>query len=185
MKRIAALGQSTATAVEANETAAGAMRRIVLLFAAMVVKLIFTSGVALAVQMVSCSILGSPCNDTSGDDFAQGTNNAETIKVFGGADTVYGNGGNDLVYGGSGSDTLYGHGGNDTLYGDRGNDAIDAITFDTSGSTDYTYGGRGNDTIYANDDNTDYGYCGSGSADTVYYDADKDTLKDCEVKQAI
>ena len=80
MKRIAALGQSTATAVAANETAAGAMRRIVLLFAAMVVTLIFTSGVALAVQIVSCSILGSPCNGISGDDFAQGTNNAETIK---------------------------------------------------------------------------------------------------------
>jgi hypothetical protein len=45
--------------------------------------------------------------------------------------------------------------------------------------------GHGNDIIYANDDNTDYVYCGSGSADTVYYDADKDTLKDCEVKQAI
>jgi hypothetical protein len=181
MKRIAALGQRTATAVAANEAAAGAMRRIVLLFAVMAVTLIFTRGAVLAVQIVSCSILGSPCNGTSGDDLAQGTN----IKVFGGADTVYGDGGNDLVYGGSGSDIFYGHDGNDTLYGDRGNDAIDAITFDTSGSTDYTYGGRGNDTLYANDDNADYVYCGSGSANTVYYDADKDTLKDCEVKQAI
>jgi Ca2+-binding RTX toxin-like protein len=159
---------------------------------------LLVSGVALALNNINCS--SDPCFGTRKADTIMGTNNPETISAKDGNDGVVAQPGNDTIYGGRGHDTIDGAGGDDTIYGGPnsdnlsgaehsdtvhgggGPDTINAVIFDTVGSTDYSYGEGDNDTIRANYSNVDIIDCGGGSADTVFYDHDKDTVTNCEIQ---
>jgi Ca2+-binding RTX toxin-like protein len=173
-----------------------------LLLVAMAATLVVSSGAALAVNNIICS--NDPCYGTKKADSIMATDNPETIYAKGGNDGVVAQPGNDTVYGGRGNDVIDGAGGDDTIYGGPygdnlsnglygaehsdtvygggGPDTINAVIWDTAGSTDYSYGEEGNDTIRANDGNADIIDCGGGSADTVFFDTDKDTVTNCEVE---
>jgi Ca2+-binding RTX toxin-like protein len=88
---------------------------------------------------------------TSGNDFLDGTNAADTlianagndnVRGFDGADLINGNQGNDVINGNVGSDTLHGGRGNDMVFGGRGNDELWGDR-----NTDVLTGGIGNDTF--------------------------------------
>lgn len=99
----------------------------------------------------------------------------------GGADILHGDGSGDRIFGESGDDQLYGEGGWDSFDGGYGNDLIVG-----NGNIQ---GGPGNDTIHAEGYGVqDWIDCGSGTNDTVYYDAalifdqKKDIVVNCEHK---
>jgi Ca2+-binding RTX toxin-like protein len=173
-------------------------RRAILLMGTMGAAVLLVSGVALALNIINCS--SDPCFGTNKVDSINGTSNSETIYAKDGNDGIVAQPGNDIVYGGRGRDIIEGAGGDDTIYGGPnadnlrgeensdtvygggGPDTIDAVTFDTAGSTDYSYGEGDNDTIRANDSKVDIIDCGGGSADTVFYDTDIDTITNCEIE---
>ena len=107
----------------------GRLRRTALLFAAMVLALVVSSGVALAVtksceELVQCfgtrkvdTLNGSP-----GVDYIFGRGRGDTLNGFGGFDELHGQGGADKLFGGSEEDNLYGDSGNDALSGGEGTD---------------------------------------------------------------
>ena len=76
-------------------------------------------------QSVDTPALGSvsvQVNPTEGNDFIEGSGDADTIDGLGGDDHLIGKGGDDALTGGSGDDQLDGDLGNDTLTGGLGND---------------------------------------------------------------
>ncbi len=100
------------------------MRRTALLFAAMVLALVVSSGVALAVTK-SCEA-GVEClgtrkadtlNGSEGYDYMYGKGRGDTLNGFGGFDGLYGQGGADKLFGGPDVDHLIGGPGNDALSG--------------------------------------------------------------------
>ena len=124
------------------------MRRIILLFMAMVMTLVVASGVALAANRIG----------TDGRDTLWGTNGADNLFGLGGNDRLYALHGSDNLRGGPGSDfvvggtreggmegslgTEYPVGGSKNLFGGSGNDWI----FGGKGS-DNISGGAGNDLL--------------------------------------
>jgi hypothetical protein len=106
------------------------MKRTGLLFAATLLALVVSSGVALAAT-VSCEA-GVECfgtkqadtlNGSLSDDYMFGRGRSDTLKGFGGTDYLYGQRGADTLFGGSGAwDHLVGGPGNDTLSGEEGAD---------------------------------------------------------------
>jgi Ca2+-binding RTX toxin-like protein len=148
----------------------------------------------------------------SGDDVVQGGWAGVHDVMYGGDgnDRMVGEFGVDIIYGGDGEDrlesaddcyvsvaqpddTLYGGPGNDELlprdgngiaYGNEGDDLV---LGNCLGQVD-VYSGKGSDTIYSAEEEggnpgiPDYIDCGPGR-DTVYFQADFDTIRSCEVKQ--
>jgi len=124
------------------------MRRTVLLLAAMLMALVFFSGVALAAT-ISC-VADVDCfgtkqvdtlNGSDGNDFMYGKGRGDTLKGFGGSDFLYGQDGADKLFGGNlAIDHLVGGPGNDALSGEQGMDIYyfgpswgkDSITDDAS-----------------------------------------------------
>ena len=137
------------------------MRKLTLLFAAMVAALVLGSGVALAALV----------EGDNADNNLTGTPMADTIRAFGGEDVVYALEGPDRIYGGYGADHLYGNRGADRVFGGRGEDRL--------------YGGYGDDHIVGRDLNSsgigqrDVLDCGPGY-DTFEADFDDRVLANCE-----
>ncbi len=105
------------------------MRRTALLFAAMLLALVVSSGVALAVTK-SC-VAGVDClgtrradtlNGSEGNDRMLGKGRGDTLNGFGSVDELSGQGGADKLFGGSEEDNLIGGPGNDVLSGGEGID---------------------------------------------------------------
>jgi len=98
------------------------MKKIALLFVAIVGALLLSSGIALAAT-ISCKA---------------------NVECFGtkGADTLEGTGGPDRMFGRGGADTLKGFGSDDILNGQRGRDTLSG-----GSEVDYLIGGAGNDTL--------------------------------------
>ncbi len=106
------------------------MRRTSLLFAAIVVALVISSGVALAVTKsceagVECfgTRKGDTLNGSEGGDYIHGR--GDTLEGLGGPDSLYGEGGADKLFGGMGLgilNHLVGGPGNDLLSGGDGLD---------------------------------------------------------------
>lgn len=67
---------------------------------------------------------GETIDGTPGNDFLEGTDDADLIHGFSGGDTLDGKGGRDTIFGGAGSDGLQGHGGGDRLVGGAGVDGL-------------------------------------------------------------
>ncbi len=61
---------------------------------------------------------------TDRDDYIEGSNQADTIRLLDGNDTVYAGAGNDTVYGEAGSDKIYAGDGEDVLEGGTGDDYL-------------------------------------------------------------
>lgn len=132
------------------------VRRLTLVFTAMLVILVLGSGVALAAAIT-------------------GTNGPDTLRGTEEADSIYGIGGQDKIVGKKGPDELYGGGGPDTIIGDEGADEI----YGGSGS-DILRGDEGNDYINsADNDRPDIVQCGAGDEDRAVAD-DEDTVLGCE-----
>jgi len=106
-----------------------AMRKTALLFAAMVLALVVSSGVALAVTK-SCEglaeCLGTKRADTlngsDGSERMYGKGRGDTLNGFGSVDELFGQGGADKLFGGSEEDNMIGGPGNDVLDGGEGVD---------------------------------------------------------------
>jgi Ca2+-binding RTX toxin-like protein len=185
------------------------MRRTVLLLVSKALVVLCASGIALALGGFTpetyCT--ADPCLGTDGVDLLGGTAEAETIDVLAGndlvtalrgKDVVYGREGNDeldghygndTIYGGPGTDLLYGAAHSDTVYGGKGADRIRAEGYDSEGirahlPVDRSYGQGANDRIVAFDGYKDIIDCGPGSEDTVVYDRNLDTIKNCEIKRS-
>ncbi len=114
------------------------MRKVVLLFASVLTALALSSGVALALNAISCEGSGIKCVGTNKADLIKGTNGldliyahdkADTLKGFGKGDALLGQRGNDPILGGRGQDFLIGGIDDDTL---RGEDALDIYYFERS-----------------------------------------------------
>jgi Ca2+-binding RTX toxin-like protein len=131
------------------------LRRVVLLYGALLVGVIVLGGVALAEDI----------RGTFGQDNLIGTNQNDRIYGLGAADTISGLAGNDDCYGGSGADTIRCGDGNDRIDGGFGFDDL--------------FGGPLNDTISAADGFEDFVDCGTGTNDTAYVD-NQDTVENCE-----
>lgn len=123
----------------------------------------------------------------SGDDYVQGNDRTNIIKLGAGADEVhaangndtvkgnpgkdliFGNAGNDLIDGGTGSDKVHGGVGNDRLIGGDGYDKLWGENHDDFVRGQYgfddLYGGSGEDVLI-----------GNGGNDTLYGGADDDSL---------
>ena len=132
-----------------------------LLFAAMAMVLLLSSGVALAAHV----------KGNNADNTLKGTNHPDSIYAFAGDDLVYALMGADRLYGGYGADNLYGNRGGDHIFGGRG--------------TDHLYGGYGDDHIVSQDlDSSGIGMrdvvdCGPGH-DTFAADFEDRVLDNCE-----
>jgi hypothetical protein len=164
------------------------MRRTLTMLSAMAVMVVLASGVALAVNQVTCPGLVDPSDPDSGGALCEGTTKAdqitgspysETIYAYAGNDIVDGQAGDDFIFGDRGSDKLTGGEGSDYVVGGDGNDTIDLTdsTGSTDGSEEIAFGFSGNDTIYAADGNADTIQCGAGKSDSVTYDQ-FDTVND-------
>lgn len=66
-----------------------------------------------------------------GDDYIEGSDNAETIYGNKGNDDIQGNSGNDIIYGGYGIDEIQAGNGNDTVYTDGSDNIQDAETIES------------------------------------------------------
>lgn len=95
-----------------------------------------------------------------GDDYLEGSSQADTLVGGDGNDTLVGLGGNDSMWGGNGKDTLKGMSGNDSLVGDAGDDRI--------------IGGDGNDTLWGGDGND--ALIGGAGTDVLYGENGDDSL---------
>jgi Ca2+-binding RTX toxin-like protein len=131
------------------------LRRVVLLYGALLVGVIVLGGVALAEDI----------RGTFGQDNLIGTNQNDRIYGLGAADTISGLAGNDDCYGGSGFDGVSCGPGNDRIDGGFGEDDL--------------FGGPGDDTILAADGQADRVNCGVGT-DTAYVDGLDLVNDDCE-----
>ena len=165
--------------------------------------MVLVSGVALAVNVISCptgSTLVTPCEGTQGDDEMRGATSGsgwpDVMRGRGGkdvmygylyGDTIYGEGGSDTLYGGIHDDELWGGADNDILYGSLGNDRLLGGTGadELDGADPYDgelldvlRGGDGPDLIKAQDVRKDKIDCGEGN-DSGYWDAD-DEVVNCE-----
>ncbi len=107
-----------------------------------------------------------PIQGSTGGDYPQLSNQAETVATgagddrvhtYGGNDTVDAGAGNDYVEAGTGDDTVSGGAGNDTLHGQDGNDVLDGGAGDdrAQGGTgdDSVNGGDGADSLYGEEGN--------------------------------
>ena len=100
------------------------MRRTALLFAAVVLALVVSSGVALAVTK-SCEALtecfgtrkADTLNGSEGRDLMFGKGRGDTLNGLADSDALYGQGGADKLFGGADIDRLIGGPGNDSLSG--------------------------------------------------------------------
>ncbi|MGI9129766.1 MAG: lectin-like protein, partial [Roseomonas sp.] len=140
-----------------------------------------------------------------GQDFLNGSNQADWMHSGNGADELRGNAGADTLYGGAGDDRIYGgseadllvgengadliHGGTnaDTLYGGEGGDTLDGATgndlLDGQWDNDIIGGGTGDDTLYGNfgsdkldgDSGNDF-VSGAEESDTISGGAGHDSL---------
>jgi Ca2+-binding RTX toxin-like protein len=160
--------------------------------------LVVVGGVAYALTF-TCepgSTNENPCVGTEDADKITGTSGVDRIVPAEGRDTVFALAGDDSVDGFTGNDVIYGGPGNDatpaligaensdTVYGGDGNDIIDAAFADVpspSGTRDRSYGEAGDDQIHARDLNKDFVNCGDGQDTVQGFDADLDTLKNCEI----
>jgi RTX calcium-binding nonapeptide repeat (4 copies) len=131
------------------------LRRVVLLYGALLVGVIVLGGVALAEVI----------RGTFKKDELTGTNQLDRIYGLGAADTISGLAGNDDCYGGSGFDVVSCGPGNDRIDGGFGQDDL--------------FGGPGDDTILAADGQEDRVNCGVGT-DTAYVDGLDRVNDDCE-----
>jgi len=95
---------------------------------------------------------------TNGNDFLQGTADADAIYGFDGNDGIIGWGGDDTIYGGAGLDQLEGVDGNDTLWGEDGGDTLEG-----GAGNDVLHGGDGLDSLQG--DEGDDQLFGDGDAD--------------------
>jgi hypothetical protein len=107
---------------------------------------------------------GGGGNDTGsggiGDQWLEGTADADSLEGGPGDDTIEGGPGNDTLSGGDGNDSMIGDAGDDRLAGGAGNDTI----FGRDGRDEIS-GGDGNDELH-----------GSGGADTLSGDEGDDFL---------
>jgi hypothetical protein len=131
------------------------LRRVLLLYGALLVGVIVLGGVALAQDI----------RGTFGEDELTGTTQMDRIYGLGAADTISGRAGNDDCYGGSGFDEVSCGAGNDRIDGGFGEDDL--------------FGGPRNDTISAADGRADRVNCGTGT-DTAYVDRRDRVNEDCE-----
>ena len=148
------------------------MRRLLVLFAFVLVAAVTVSGVALAVTK-NCPG-GGTCRGTNDADALRGSPQNDTLFGLGGNDRLVGLGNMDMLKGGTGADDLYGGAGNDRpkggsgsdrLYGDGGDDIVRAGTIEQ-----------------ANDGVRDFLYCGEGQ-DTAYFVPGQDFVADtCEIR---
>ena len=113
------------------------MRRTILLLAAMGAALLFSSGVALALNTINCKT-NQVCTGTDGADRMKGTDGFnemrgrdgnDTLKGFGKWDFLQGQEGNDKLLGGRGGDYVVGGRDDDTLRGEGG---FDGYSFERS-----------------------------------------------------
>jgi Ca2+-binding RTX toxin-like protein len=107
------------------------------------------------------------------DDYAIGSEAADTLDGRNGNDIVFGFGGDDLISGGNDDDVLYGGAGNDTLTGDKGNDKIDG-----GDGNDVLAGGAGDDILDGNAGTDTYLFSRGDGSDTVAtaYGSDVDVI---------
>ena len=126
------------------------LRRVLLLYGALLVGVIVLGGVALAQDI----------RGTFGEDELTGTTQMDRIYGLGAADVILGKGGNDDCDGGSGNDEIRCGVGKDRVDGGFGQDDL--------------FGGPQNDTILAADGQVDYVNCGLGNNDTAYVDEKDD-----------
>lgn len=104
----------------------------------------------------------------SGNDYVQGSSDAETVNGNSGNDTVLGGNGNDYLRGGMNEDNINGQENDDLLNGNLGNDFV----FGENGN-DFVRGGQGDDTLIGGNGNDtlvgDFGIdnlTGGSNADT-------------------
>lgn len=180
-------------------------RRAALLLSTMGLAVLLAAGAAYALD-IQCQpgsndagneCLGTDARDimdgTGGNDDIRGLGDNDVIRGLGGIDALEGDDqelvslsrqGDDEVFGGAGGDDLIGSNGSDLLSGGRGDDFIEALEASSNGGVDTVKGGRGNDRVSANDGQRDVIDCGDGR-DSVEFDAGLDTLKNCEIKEAL
>lgn len=117
--------------------------RAALFLATMGAALVFSGGVAVALNTVQCKAWTTDCFGTgapdlmkgsTGSDWMYGKGRNDTLRGFGNTsdneEELHGQGGNDKLYGGSGQEILYGGPGNDALIGDdSGSHFVDAYQF--------------------------------------------------------
>jgi Ca2+-binding RTX toxin-like protein len=124
---------------------------------------------------------------TAGNDYLEGTPDADTINGLGGNDRINGGADVDTINGGDGDDRIIGGIGNDFLNGDNNNDTIyggdGADTITGGEGNDALYGNAGNNTISGGNgaDRIDGGINndilnGDGGADVIYGGAGTDTI---------
>lgn len=132
------------------------MRRMPLMFAAMLAALVLGSGVA-----VAAAITGA-----NGPDTLMGANKADEIHGIGGADDTSGKRGADELYAGGGEDEVIGGPGADEIHG--------------SSTTGILLVEEGDDFINSADNGRqDVVNCGTGDDDRAIAD-DEDTVQGCE-----
>lgn len=109
-----------------------------LLLATTALAMLFSSGVALAVNTIDCEPRAERCVGTDRPDLMRGTggtdsmfgrDKGDTLKGFGRYDELYGQRGDDRLFGGAGSDDLIGGEDDDKL---RGEEELDFYVFDRS-----------------------------------------------------
>lgn len=183
----------------------GMRRRAALLLSIMGLAVLLAASAAYALD-IEClpgsNVAGKECLGTDASDTMDGTEGNDDIRGLGGNDVVRGLGGvdalegddqemspsgqgDDEVFGGTGGDDLIGLDGSDLLSGGRGADSIDALEASSNGGVDTVKGGGGNDEVFADDGQRDMIDCGRGTRDDVRHDSGLDTLKNCEIKDAL
>jgi Ca2+-binding RTX toxin-like protein len=187
------------------------MRRLILVVSTMALTLLVAGGVALAATIHCPNSTQLFCYGTSLADTMYGSDLSDIMYGKGGADTMHGYGASDSIEGGNGSDHIYGDAGNDdSLWGGAYNEGTNKNT-DTS--DDYVHGGDGadfilgghaqggvdrlygegqNDLINASQIETGFSPvtkeiidCGGGASDEVFFDKNKDTITNCEIKHGV
>jgi hypothetical protein len=170
---------------------AGRMRRrVALLLSTIGLAILLAASAAYALD-IQCppSIGGAICIGTDDADAMVGTDGLDTIVGLGAADWLTGDGnaatvpGDDQLFGGDGSDHLFGGAGSDLLSGEEGADEITA-SFSVGEGIDTIEGGPGNDTVRAVEGQSDVIDCGPGR-DSVEFDVGLDSVKRCEIKNAL
>src|SRR5215217_5065662 len=179
------------------------MRRLILVVSTMTLTLLVAGGVALAATIHCPNSTGLFCYGTSLADTMFGSDLNDWMYGKGGADTMHGYGSGDYLEGDNGSDHIYGDSGSDTqlwggayihtdtsddyVHGGGGNDYI--IGGYAQGGVDRLYGEGGNDLIAASQRADAFSPvtkeiidCGSGASDEVWFDKNKDTITNCEIK---
>jgi Ca2+-binding RTX toxin-like protein len=170
------------------------LRRLVLLFWAMMATLLMVGGVAQAEVLLGTDgpdwLVGTVDDDRisglGSDDYVQdaptddGPSGNDSLSGGEGDDSIHGERGNDSVSGGPGDEDVSGGLGSDVVSGDDGDDHVDeGPPFDAS--HDKVYGGTGNDVVdtYNNPAVADLSSCGPGN-DIAYADEKDIVANDCE-----